>query len=122
MRFVGSDVITDNWLIVGVIPGQYRIHRETCMEELGCFSIEGDFSLRPFNVLPQHRSAIGTKFILYTEDSEPREFSPDEAAALHDQLVEDKSLIIITHGWISSRADSLINVSRRVAASFSVSN
>ena len=80
------------------------------MDELGCFSIEGDYSLRPFNVLPQSRSAVGTKFILYTHDADPQEFSPHEANSLSEQLVAEKSVIMVIHGWISSRENAGIQV------------
>ena len=80
------------------------------MDELGCFSIEGDYSLRPFNVLPQSRISVGTKFILYTHDTVPQEFSPHEANSLSDQLEAEKSVIMVIHGWISSRQDAGIQV------------
>ena len=80
------------------------------MDELGCFSIEGDYSLRPFNVLPQSRSTVGTKFILYTHGTDPQEFSPHEADSLSEQLEVEKSVIMVIHGWISSRQDAGIQV------------
>ena len=80
------------------------------MDELGCFSIEGDYSLRPFNVLPQSRSTVGTKFILYTHGADPQEFSPHEADSLSEQLEAEKSVIMVIHGWISSREDAGIQV------------
>lgn len=81
------------------------------MDDLGCFSIDGDFSLRTFNLLPQHRSNIGTTFILYNRDGGiDGEFSPHDIKSLADRLDSNKDLIIVIHGWISSRTDPGIEV------------
>ncbi|XP_067930181.1 pancreatic triacylglycerol lipase-like isoform X2 [Watersipora subatra] len=94
--------------ITGILPGHYRAETERCMDSLGCFAIDGDYSLRPFNVLPQHRSAIGTKFVLYNPNGTLSEYSSGESAALLSQLDAKKRLVIVIHGWISSRDNPVL--------------
>ncbi|GIX70599.1 pancreatic triacylglycerol lipase, partial [Caerostris extrusa] len=49
--------------------------KKRCMRELGCFEITKDFFhplYRPINFLPNDRSTINTKFLLYTKH-QPKE-------------------------------------------------
>ena len=82
------------------------------MGNLGCFSLDGDYSLRSFNVLPQFRSEIGTKFIFYHLNHSYTEysFSENDKVSLVSELDDTKGLVVVIHGWFSSRNGNVIKV------------
>lgn len=66
-----------SWLYSGSIDDCYdgrwqqaKSGDEVCMDELGCFTLTDEFfhpQYRPCNVLPQSRSHINTRFVLFTK-------------------------------------------------------
>lgn len=78
------------------------------MKGLDCFAITDDFKhilYRPINVLPNDRTTINTKFLLYTKSS-PKEpdmlkaHDPDSITKSH--LDPEKPIIFIVHGFMDS--------------------
>lgn len=92
--------------LMGIMPGEYRLETERCMEDLGCFSIYGNYTLRPFNLLPQYRDVVDTRFILYNSDYTYTEAFYNDIQTIVKGLHSGKGLVIVLHGWISSRHDA----------------
>ena len=45
-----------------ILTARYIFSSDYCDETLGCFEMDGVFSQRPFNVNPNSRKIVGTKF------------------------------------------------------------
>ena len=93
----------------------FRSTTETCVEELDCYSIGGNFSLRPLNVLPQSRDVIDTKFVLYQPHGVSTVYNRSDLESLRRDLdLESKGLIFFIHGWFTVRPEPIIEASRAV--------
>lgn len=85
-----------------------RLGNEACYGDLGCFSVNGDFSnvlSRPLNLLPQPPKRVNTRFYAYTRQNPARhrEVSrrdPDSIAWLDAA----KPVKFVVHGFTSSSA------------------
>lgn len=80
-----------------------------CYGELGCFATGGPFHdpvYRPFNVYPQEREKIDTKFAFYTHVNPKREdvlkwsATPKEVAQTHFNATRWTKVLV--HGWVDT--------------------
>ncbi|XP_035216470.1 pancreatic lipase-related protein 2-like [Stegodyphus dumicola] len=83
--------------------------REICMKDLGCFSLTSDFisfQHRPISILPNDRSTINTRFLLFTKKNAKEEqlLVANNAQSINDSYLDpEKPVKFIVHGFMDSQ-------------------
>lgn len=83
----------------------FLVGDEVCIKELGCFKLTKDYyhpQYRPCNVLPEPRSVIYTRFVLFTRNNvhQGKFLIPDNETTIKDSgFNANHSTKFIVHGF-----------------------